>query len=115
MLDIIHGMGCRIDYFNIRLQREIDQWPEGIRAAYRSIVVRMVEHGPHLGLPHTRAMGGGLFEIRAQGREGIGRALFCTVAGGRVVVVHVFIKKSPRTPKADLRLARKRLQEVRNG
>lgn len=115
MIGIIYSVGYRIDYFNIRLQREIDQWPEGIRAAYRSIVARIVEHGPDLGLPHTRAMGSGLFEIRAQGREGIGRALFCTVAGGCVVIVHVFIKKSPRTPKADLQLARKRLQEVRNG
>ncbi|HNU12416.1 type II toxin-antitoxin system RelE/ParE family toxin [Thauera sp. WB-2] len=35
--------------------------------------------------PYTRAMGDGLFEIRAKGQEGIGRALFCTVVGKRIV------------------------------
>jgi hypothetical protein len=40
--------------------------------------------GPHLGMPFTRPMGEGLFEVRAKGREGIGRALFCTAAGQRL-------------------------------
>jgi phage-related protein len=115
MVVIIYDMTYSIDYFNVRVQREIDEWPEGIRASYRSIAARVVEYGPDLGLPHTRAMGNGLFEIRAHGREGIGRALFCTIVGQRVVVLHAFIKKSPQTPEADLRLARKRLKEVRNG
>ena len=115
MLVIICGVSYCIEYFNVRLQRQIDMWPVGIRASYRSIVARVVEYGPDLGLPHTRAMGNGLFEIRAHGREGIGRALFCTTIGQRVVILHVFIKKSPHAPEADLRLARKRLKEIRNG
>lgn len=115
MVVMIYGMSYSIDYFNVRVQREIDEWPEGIRASYRSIAARIVEYGPDLGLTFTRAMGNGLFEIRAHGREGMGRALFCTVVGRRVVVLHAFIKKSPQTPEADLRLARKRLKEVRNG
>ena len=41
-------------------------------------------------MPYTRAMGDGLFEIRAKGQEGIGRALFCTVVGKRIVILHGF-------------------------
>ncbi len=67
---------------------------------------------PNLGLPYTRAMGEGLFEIRARGTEGIGRAFFCTLIGQRIVILHGFIKKSQKTPLADLRIARKRLKEL---
>ena len=74
----------------------------------------MQEHGPNLGMPHTRAMGDGLFEIRAFGPEGIGRAFFCTLMGGRIVIIHGFIKKSAKTPAKQLALARARLQEVKH-
>jgi len=57
----------------------------------------------------------GLFELRPRGRSGIGRALYCFLAGKRVVVLHAFIKKSQQTPDHEIKLARKRLKEVKNG
>ena len=72
----------------------------------------MQEHGADLRLPHSRAMGDGLFELRCKGTEGIGRAFYCTVVGRRIVIVHSLIKKTQETPQADLRLARKRVKEV---
>ena len=60
----------------------------------------MVIFGPHLGMPYTRALGDGLFEIRAKGREGLGRASFCTVVGQEIVLLHSFIKKSKRRQAA---------------
>ena len=75
----------------------------------------MAEHGPNLGLPYTRAMGDGLFEIRARGPEGVGRAFFCTLVGQRIVILHALIKKTQRTPPADLQIARRRLQELQHG
>ena len=44
---------------------------------------RMEVYGPDLGMPHTRAMGDGLFELRLKAAEGIARVFFCTwsVAG----------------------------------
>ncbi len=73
----------------------------------------MTDTGPNLGMPYTRAMGDGLFEIRANGQEGIGRAMFCTLVGRRVVVFHGFIKKTEQTPAKDLDTARRRMKEVR--
>ena len=58
-------------------------------------------------------MGGGLFEVRAKGREGIGRAFYCTVIGQRIVILHAFIKKSEQTPTRELETARARLREVK--
>jgi phage-related protein len=57
-------------------------------------------------------MGEGLFELRVQGQEGIARAFYCTVVHRRIVVLHVFIKKSQKTPKRELDIAKRRLQEV---
>jgi phage-related protein len=41
---------------------------------------------------YAQAFSEGLFEIRASGPEGIGRAFFCTQVGRRVVILHGFIK-----------------------
>ena len=76
------------------------------------ILEMIEEYGPALGKPHTAALGEGLFEVRAKGREGIGRSLFCTVKNEEIVIVHSFIKKTQKTPKKDLKLARKRAKEL---
>ena len=70
------------------------------------------EYGPDLGMPHTRAMGGGLYEIRAKAAEGIGRALYCTLVGQRILILHALVKKTDKTPSHDLALARHRIKEV---
>ena len=84
-----------------------------VRASFLRIAQTMAVHGPDLGMPHTRAMGGGLFEVRAKGREGIGRAFYCTVTGQRILILHAFIKKSEQTPARELETARARLREVK--
>ncbi len=65
-------------------------------------------------MPHTRAMGGGLFELRIQAQEGIARVFYCTLIGDRIVVLHQFIKKSDKTPTKELEVARKRMKEIRD-
>jgi phage-related protein len=72
----------------------------------------MCRFGPNLGMLFTRSMDRGLFEIRAKGKEGIGRAFFCTLVGRRIVILHAYIKKSRRTPKRELEIARSRQAEV---
>ena len=59
----------------------------------------MLEFSPNLGVPHTRAMGEGLFEIRVKDQEGIARVFYCTVVRRRMVMLYAFIKKSQKTPK----------------
>ncbi len=54
-----------------------------------------------------------MFEVRATGKEGIGRAFFCTIIGQEIIVLHAFIKKTAKTPRRELAIARRRLREVR--
>jgi len=104
-----------VDYFNQRVRDEIESWPVGVLADYARLVELLIEFGPDVRMPHSRAMGDGLFELRPRGREGIGRALYCFLVGQQVMVLHGFIKKSQATPKSDLEIARRRMKEVRDG
>ena len=108
-------MKFTLEFYSDSVQDEVLSWPEGIQASFTRIAEQMVEHGPNLGMPYTRPFGDGLFEIRAKGREGIGRAFFCTLVGRRVIILHGFIKKTEQTPAKELRTARLRLKEVQNG
>ena len=105
-------MSWKITFFNQKVEAEILAFPAGILANFLHILEMIEEFGPALGKPHTAPMGGGLFEIRAKGREGIGRAFFCAVKGQEIVILHSFIKKTQRTPKQELEKARRRLKEL---
>lgn len=108
-------MKYAIEYFHARVKDEIEGWPDGILADYAWLVELLMEFGPNLRMPHSRAMGEGLFELRPRGPEGDGRALYCYANGQRIVILHAFVKKEQQTLDKELRLARKRLKEVRNG
>ena len=101
-----------INFYSGKVQREIALWPVGIYADFLRLTGLMHDHGADLRLPHSRAMGKGLFELRCKGAEGIGRAFYCTMVGQEIVILHHYIKKTPQTPDEELRIARKRLKEV---
>ena len=108
-------MAFEINYFHERVLEDIESWPVDVLADYARLVELLMEHGPNLRLPHSRAFGDGLFELRPKGRLGIGRAFYCFILGKRVIVLHAFIKKTPQTPDKELKLARKRLKELQHG
>jgi len=108
-------MAFSIEYFHARVLAEIESWPVDVIADYARLAELLIAHGPSLRLPHSRAFGDGLFELRPRGRSGIGRAFYCFLVGQRVVVLHAFIKKSQQTPEQELKLARRRMKEIRNG
>ena len=108
-------MAYSIEYFHARVQTAVEAWPVDVVADYARIVELLIEHGPNLRLPHSRAFGGGLFELRPRRKSGIGRAFYCFLVGQRVVILHAFIKKSQQTPEQEIKLARKRMKEIQNG
>ena len=74
--------------------------------------VQKAEFGWPIGLPSCRPMGGGIYEIRSSltGNR-IGRILFC-IGKGEMVLLHGFVKKTQKTPQAELELALKRRKEI---
>ena len=95
------------------MQNEILDFPKGFLARYIRYTDRMEIYGPDLGMPHTRAMGDGLFELRLKSAEGIARVFYCTFIERKIVILHQFIKKTDKTPKRELNIARKRIKEVK--
>ena len=87
--------------------------PAGMRARYVRLTERMVMLGPDLGMPHTRALGRGLFELRLRSEEGTGRVFFCLCDARQVMMLQGFVKKSGRTPPGVIRTARRRMSQVR--
>lgn len=107
-------MEWEIGYYNETVQKDILSLPAGIQARYIHLTQRILLVGPNLGMPHSSPLGDGLFELRMKSKEGIGRVMYCTLSGKRVVMLHSFIKKTQKTPARELKIAGKRMKEVLN-
>ena len=105
-------MGWQIIYYNSKLEKEILDLPGGLLARYLWLTDLLLEFGSNLGLPHTKPIGKGLFELRVKSTEGIARVFFCTKAGRKIIMLHSFIKKSQKTPKREIKIAQNRMKEV---
>ena len=93
---------------------EIEALPVGLRAR----LVRLLEAVENVGLdalraPHVRHLEGKLWELRVRAAGGIARGIYVTAAGSRVVVLHVFVKKSRKTPRRALGTARERMKQLK--
>lgn len=101
-----------VTFFNSRVEREVLALPVGLLARFLRYTERLEAFGPDLGMPHTKPMGRGLFELRLRAAEGIGRVLFCTVSGRRIVMLHQFVEKTQKTPAREIEIARSRMKEL---
>jgi phage-related protein len=105
-------MKWKITFYSHKVELQTLQFPAGILANFLHIAEMIEDLGPNLGKPYVGRLDTGLYEIRAKGREGIGRSVYCMAKGKEIVILHSFIKKSQKTPKKDLDLAKKRMKEV---
>ena len=93
----------------------VREWFKALDRADRKIIgedIKDVEFAWPIGMPLCRPLSRGLWEVRSNLDRGrIARVMFC-VHGGRMVLLHAFIKKSQKTPGADRDLALKRMKEI---
>ncbi len=107
-------MEWSLEYYSEDVEESILSLPDGLLARYLRLTDLMIEFGPNLGLPHTKAIKGGLFELRVKSKEGIARVFYCTILRNKIYMLHIFIKKSQKIPKKELKIAVSRLKEVKN-
>ena len=94
----------------------VRSWLLGLDKADRRLVgqsIATAEYGWPIGMPLCRSLGNGLFEIRSAISSGRSARVVFAVVGERMVLLHGFVKKSRKTPKADLDVARNRYSEIR--
>ncbi|KQT17179.1 hypothetical protein ASG40_17485 [Methylobacterium sp. Leaf399] len=102
-----------VETLNAAVDAEIEDLPADLRARLVRIAM-LIEAVGFEGLPHdtVKHLDGKLWEIRVKAKSGISRSIYVTVAGRRVVIVRVFVKKTQKTPQRELDTARKRASEV---
>jgi|GEM_PF-570301 len=85
---------------------------DDVQAGFRRIVDMIENYGlERIQEPFVKQVTGKLWEIRVKGKDGIARAMYVTKMSKRVVILHVFVKKTQTTPKAAIDLAIKRAKE----
>jgi phage-related protein len=77
--------------------------------------IKSIEYGWPIGMPTVKALGNGLWEVRTNLDKKTARVLFCIAEVNRMVLLHGFIKKSQKTLKKDIDLARVRMRSVLGG
>ena len=106
-------MGWVVEFLNRTVAAEVEALPNDMRAKFLRIVQMIEAWGiEKMREPHVKHLDGRLWEMRMTGRDGISRAIYVVAAGRRVVVVRAFIKKTQKTPRSELELARRRAKEV---
>ena len=92
---------------------EIAALPKDMQAAFLRLSERIEAVGlERIGMPHVKHLRGKLWEMRFRGRDDIGRAVYVTAIERRIIVVHAFVKKSQKSPRAVLELAERRAKEI---
>jgi hypothetical protein len=79
------------------------------RIKVAALVRRLAEEGNMLGLPHSKALGDNLFELRAKSG---GRVFYTFRAGRRIILLGGILKKRGDLPKDVLREMRDRAKAV---
>jgi len=102
-----------VAFFRTETGREpVRGWLKSLPREQRKIIgedIKTVQFGWPLGMPLVRKLNAGLWEVRIGLPDGIGRILF-TTGEHRMILLHGFVKKSQKTPKQDLELAKTRLR-----
>lgn len=94
-------------------EAELLAMPPDIRARFLHVADLLEASGPQqVGMPHVRHLDGKLWEMRLTGRDGIARAVYVARTGQRLTVLHIFSKKTQRTPRQALETARNRLRKL---
>lgn len=107
-------MRWTVETLDESVDAEIEALPPGLQAR----LIRLMEMVESVGLeqlrePHVKHLEGKLWELRAKASEGIARGLYVTITGHRVIILHVFVKKSQKTPKSALDIAQQRMKQVK--
>lgn len=106
-------MSWTVEFLDEGVVAQLEAMPDDIQAAFRRIVEIIGVQGlEKVREPYVKHLQGRVWEMRLKGKDGIARAAYVTATGRRVVVVHVFGKKTQKTPRRELETALRRAKEV---
>lgn len=89
------------------VQSFLDSLPAKMRAKALYSIAVLEEFGTSLREPHSKPLGDGLFELRIKFAGDISRIFYFFVVDNKIILTNGFVKKTMKTPRAELELARK--------
>jgi len=102
-----------VEFLDDRPESEFDEFSPEVQAKTIWIQNLIVEVGlPHVGKPYVEQLEDKIWEIRAEGKDGWGRSLYCTAHGRRVIILRCFKKKSNKTPRREIMIAKSRMKDI---
>jgi phage-related protein len=120
--DALERQGKRVPAIFFRTEaggEPVREWLKGLSSEDRKRVgvdIKTVEFGWPIGMPVCRSLGDGVYEVRSSlARNRIARVLFYIDKRGRMVLLRGFIKKTQKTPDADLELAKANKKKHQRG
>lgn len=78
-----------------------------MRAKMLRTISLLADNGPDLREPFSKPLGDGIFELRAKAGSDISRVLYFFIVGRRVILTNGFIKKTQKTPAAEMERAKR--------
>jgi phage-related protein len=107
-------MAWLVHFLDREVEAALSALPLDIRERFERIVALIQAHGlQRVREPYVKHLEGPLWEMRMKGKDGVARAVYFAASGRRVVVVHVFAKKTQKTPRREVETALKQAKEVR--
>jgi phage-related protein len=111
---LYYGMNWRVEFLDEAVKDTLYAMPTDIIAKFIRIMDMIEGYGlERMREPYVKHLQGPLWEMRMKGKDGIARAAYVTATGKRVVVVHVFPKKTQKTPRREIETALRRAKEVK--
>ena len=88
--------------------------PMKMRAKITRTTAILEASGTDLREPHSKHLDDGIFELRAKVGTNITRVLYCFIVGRRIILTHGFVKKTDKTPPAEITKAKQYRHEYLN-
>jgi len=96
----------------------VEEWLESIPNTARAKIIRNMFLLEELGLsvrePYVKPLGDKLYEVRAKDPKGIYRVIYFSYTDKTFMMLHGFTKKTQKTPRKELEIAKKRMEKLTN-
>lgn len=101
-----------ITFINKAAEKEVKKLSYDLQADFLYVCELLIEFSPYnVGMPHTKNIEGKFWELRLCGKDNIARSIYYLAKDKQIVILHSFIKKTEKTPKTAILIAKTRLKE----
>lgn len=94
-------------------EQEILGLTADLQNKFLRITELLIKLGPNnVSMPHIKHIEDKLWEIRLNGKVNIARSIYFLAHKKKIVILYTFIKKTQKTPRKALQIARQRMQDI---